>query len=276
MAAVSGQTHSKANSWQSWHERAAAYQQLLTSWPLFTQLADRLIDLLPGPFQGSLIDLAAGTGLVTERVLRRYPSSHIHLVEPAHAMLTLAQQYFGTGVATYVQSSAETVGQRALKADAALCNAAFHLLDENAVLASMNRCLKPGGVFICNLWWHSWQATAGPDYTSAWKPLIEEALTVLDEVHGSWPAPSSTRVRTESVLHAAARSHQFSLEQIVTDTDEVTNRFFIDFAAMSPTFLGHLPTERRTAVIFYAQERAVTPVQLQTTRLVFRRAPDAG
>ena len=119
--------HSREMTWQSWHDRAEAYHRLLASWPLFSHLADRLIDLLPHPIQGPLIDLAAGTGLVAERVLDRYPQAQVQLVEPAQAMLTLARQRLGTRVTRYVQSAAETVGQLSVQADAVVCNAALHL-----------------------------------------------------------------------------------------------------------------------------------------------------
>ncbi len=256
---------------QSWHERAAAYHHLIASWPIFSCLADRLIDLLPQPFQGSAIDLAAGSGLVTKRLLDRYPHAHVQLVEPAAAMLALARKQLGTRVASYSQLPAEEVGTLTTRADVVLCSAALHLLDEAKVFTGLACCLPPGGLFVCNLWWHSWEPTVGPDYTSVWQPLVEQALADLNEPRGAWPQPSPLRVRTEAGIRAAAHAAQLTLETIITDTDTVTNRFFIDFAAMSATFLGHLSDSQRATVIARARERANTPVQVQSTRFVFRR-----
>ena len=258
-------------SWQSWHERTAAYHHLIASWPLFSCLADRLIDLIPQPFQGTAIDLAAGSGLVTERLLSRYPQTRVQLVEPAAAMLALARKQLGTRVSDYTQLPAEEVGALTTRADVVLCSAALHLLDEAKVFIGLTQCLKPGGLFVCNLWWHSWEPTVGPDYTSVWQPLVEQALADLNEPRGTWPQPLPLRVRTEAGIRAAAQAAQLTLETIITDTDTITNRFFIDFSAMSATFLDHLSASQRATVIARAREGANTAVQVQSTRFVFRR-----
>ena len=258
-------------SWQIWHERAAAYHHLIASWPIFSCLADRLIDRVPKPFHGTAIDLATGSGLVTERLLSRYPQAHVQLVEPAAAMLALARQQLGTRVSDYTQLPAEEVGTLTTRADVVLCSAALHLLDEAKVFTGLMRCLKPGGVFVCNLWWHSWEPTVGPDYTSVWQPLVEQTLSDLNKPCGTWPQPLPARVRTEASIRAAAHAAQLSLDAIITDTDTITNRLFIDFAAMSATFLAHLSVSQRATVIARARERANTSVQVQSTRLVFRR-----
>ena len=264
-------TNPNAQSWQSWHERAAAYHRLIASWPIFSCLADRLIDLVPKPFHGTALDLAAGSGLVAERLLSRHPHAHVQLAEPAAAMLALARKQLGMRVSDYSQLPAEEVGTLATRADVVLCSAALHLLDEAKVFAGLTHCLKPGGLFVCNLWWHSWEPTVGPDYTSVWQPLVEQALADLNKPRGAWPQPLPLRVRTEAGIRAAAHAAQLSLEQIITDTDTITNRFFIDFAAMSATFLAHLSASQRATVIAHARERANTPVQVQSTRFVFRR-----
>ena len=70
----------------SWQERAQAYQAMTERYALFTHLSERLVDLLPMPFTGTVIDLAAGAGLSTACVLERHPGAQVYLVEPAQAM----------------------------------------------------------------------------------------------------------------------------------------------------------------------------------------------
>ena len=92
----------------SWHERARAYHTLTNTQPVFQAMADRLIDLLPAPFNGTAIDLAAGAGLVSELLLSRWPQARVYLVEPAQAMLDQALQRLAHHRIGWTRLQAET------------------------------------------------------------------------------------------------------------------------------------------------------------------------
>ena len=78
---------------QSWHERAHKYQQLTERWPIFTNMANRLLDYLPNEFNGHALDIAGGSGLLAKQLLDKFPNAQVTLVEPAENMRELAQQY---------------------------------------------------------------------------------------------------------------------------------------------------------------------------------------
>ena len=126
----------------SWQERARAYQELTDRWSIFGRLAERLIDLLPSPVEGPIIDLAAGAGLLSARLLHRHPQAQVYLVEPAEAMLELAVRRVGSRSIGHARMSAAQVDRVPLRAGAVLCNAAVHLVDETAVFPSVARVLK--------------------------------------------------------------------------------------------------------------------------------------
>ena len=126
----------------SWQERARAYQELTDRWSIFGRLAERLIDLLPSPVEGPVIDLAAGAGLLSARLLQRHPQAQVYLVEPAEAMLELAVRRVGSRSIGHARMSAAQVDRVPLRAGAVLCSAAVHLVDETAGLSQRGSCAQ--------------------------------------------------------------------------------------------------------------------------------------
>src|SRR5438128_492283 len=74
-----------------WSARAPAYDTLCRRWPIFADLSERLIDLLPANLLGTVLDIGAGPGLTSERVLARHPRCDVVLVDPSEAMLEIAR-----------------------------------------------------------------------------------------------------------------------------------------------------------------------------------------
>ena len=263
---------------QSWQDRALAYQQFAEQWSLFPRLASRLVDLIPASFSGIVIDLAAGTGLVSACLLQRYPPACVYLVEPAEAMLALALPQLGERVIGYAQLRAEEIGTLSIQADVILCSVAMHLIDEAQVFPGIARCLKPDGLFIFNLWWHSWEPTAHINPGPQWRAVLEQSLREFaeqpesDEPPAPLPAPSQPRLRTLNEMTQAAQQAGLTIVQTYTDTDHVPLRFFIEFSAMSTSFLGQLAPARRAAILQHACIRASQTVEIKTTRFVLQRS----
>jgi SAM-dependent methyltransferase len=259
----------------SWEERARVYQQFTEQWSLFPQLANRLVDLIPAPFSGTAIDLAAGAGLVSGCFLQRHPDARVYLVEPAEAMLALALPQLEDRVIGHAQLRAEEIGTLSIQADVILCSVAMHLIDEVQVFPGIVQCLKPDGLFIFNLWWHSWEPTAYINPGPQWRAVLEQSLAELvepNELPVPLPAPSQPRLRTLSGLTQAAQQAGLTIIQTTTDTDQVPLRFFIEFSAMSAGFLGQLSPARRAAVLQHACARASQTVEIKTTRFVLQRS----
>lgn len=254
----------------SWQERACAYQGLTEHWSIFDRLADRLIDLLPSPVESPIIDLAAGAGLVSDRLLRRHPQARVYLVEPAEAMLRLAVQRVGDRSIGRAQVSAAQLDRVSIQAGAVLCSAAVHLVDETEIFPSVAQVLKPGGRFIFNLWWHSWEFTAHIDPGPRWRALLEQAMSELGE-SVALPAPARSRIRTHRGLSRAAQQAGLDMVHTQTDTDRLPLSFFLDFTAMSSDFLADLSPSRRAVVFQTARARAGAEVTIKTTRFVLQK-----
>ena len=253
-----------------WQERAHAYQGLTEHWSIFGQLADRLIALLPSSVESPVIDLAAGTGLLSDRLLRRYPRARVYLVEPAEAMLRLAVQRIGNRSIGHAKVSASQLDRMSIRVGAVLCNAAVHLVDETDVFGSVARVLKPGGRFIFNLWWHSWEPTAHIAPGPCWRALLEQAMSELGE-SVPLPVPTRPRIRTPRGFSRAARQAGLDMVHTQTDTDHLPLSFFLDFTAMSPDFLADLSPSRRAVVLRTARARASAKVPIKTTRFVLQK-----
>ena len=254
----------------SWQERARAYQELTERWSIFGRLAERLIDLLPSPVEGPLIDLAAGAGLLSARLLHRHPQAQVYLVEPAEAMLELAVRRIGSRSIGHARVSAAQLDRVPIRAGAVLCSAAAHLVDETEVFPSVARVLKPGGLFIFNLWWHSWEPTAHIDPGPRWRAVLEQAMAELGEA-AALPAPSQPRIRTRHGFSRAGQGAGLDMLHTQTDTDRLPLGFFLDFTAMAPDFLADLSESRRAVVLRTARARANAEVRIQTTRFVLQK-----
>jgi SAM-dependent methyltransferase len=107
--------------------------------------------LRPGPHPGALervlppdaervVDLAAGTGLVTRAVLARpTPPAVVIAIEPDARMLGLVSG------AVAVRGTAEHLPLRDGSVDAVVASSAWHWFDAEAATAEIARVLRPGG-----------------------------------------------------------------------------------------------------------------------------------
>lgn len=87
----------------------------------------------------TVVDLAAGTGLVTRVLLARPTPPAVVAVEPDARMLARVDG------ALRVQSTAEHLPLRAGSVDAVLASSAWHWFDAEVATAEIARVLRPGG-----------------------------------------------------------------------------------------------------------------------------------
>jgi len=237
----------------SWHNRAVAYDAFISRWPLFTDMADQLVDSLPDDYSGHTLDLAGGSGLLSERLLIRHPLARITLMEPAKNMIELAVHRLGNNV-TFVHATAEQLGSHPLSADAVLCNAAFHLMDEEIVFPAIAKVLNPGGICSFNLWGHSFDETAKFEYMVDWLSFVKKAMQEQGEhlpTHSPHIAP---RARSIQGLQSIAERCGLALYKYMITEHRTHARFGIEFAAMSENFLKQLEPQKRLDVINRAIE----------------------
>jgi ubiquinone/menaquinone biosynthesis C-methylase UbiE len=258
---------------ESWNQRARAYKALTDEWPIFTSLARRLIATLklPEDSSQSIIDLASGSGLVSELLLRQAPAAVIHMADPAEHMLDLAQRIFGDRVASYHLKAGHELAELNLQVDAILCNVAFHLMDEKQVLQAASRSLRAGGCFITNLWGHSFAETADEDRSRDWRPVLSQLIKEFGQPAPTWPAPQRARCRSREGLRRAAEEAGLTLELCEVDEDIVSANFSIAFLAMYDDWPGRYAPEIRAGILGRAMDLFCQDEPCLTARLCFRK-----
>jgi tRNA (cmo5U34)-methyltransferase len=121
--------------------------------PGFDAFYGAAVDALGPLAEGSLeriLDLGAGTGLLTAMVAESYPAARFELLDGSPEMLDEARQRLGERVvAVYVQDMAAELPQGPFDAVVSAL-AIHHLEDENKKLlfARVHEALRPGGVFV--------------------------------------------------------------------------------------------------------------------------------
>ena len=137
---------------ETYHRVRPPYSQTLLD------RAEEVLKLDPG---ASVLDLAAGTGRLTQELGRRF--AHVVAVEPDERMRAVHGKA--------LEGSAEAIPLDDASVDAVFVGEAFHWFDPAAAIAELARVLRPrGGLAI--FWTHWWETEP---------PLPEPALELLRE-----------------------------------------------------------------------------------------------
>lgn len=130
---------------------AAAYDQARAKLiPCFTQLYNTAVSLLPAG-TAHVLDLGAGTGLLSHFVRQRFPDAHLAMIDSSEPMLAQAQQRFTRDPHTAFFLGDYTVHPWGSEYDAVVSALSIHHLSDNAkgaLFARVLAALKPGGVFV--------------------------------------------------------------------------------------------------------------------------------
>jgi tRNA (cmo5U34)-methyltransferase len=108
------------------------------------------IDLVPARAK-TILDLGAGSGLLTVLIRARFPEAHIHLIDFSAPMLALARERMaGDAKVTFHQTDylAEPLPRDLC---AVVSSLSIHHLDDDgkrAIFRRAHAALKPGGVFV--------------------------------------------------------------------------------------------------------------------------------
>ena len=237
----------------SWHERAHAYHQLIERWPIFTNMANRLLDYLPDDFNGHALDIAGGSGLVAKRLLEIFPDAQVTLVEPAENMRILAHRNLGSQI-DILNSTSDDLKKHSLSANAALCNASFHLMNEETTLPSVAGVLKKGSVFIVNCWGHSFKEAKALNRKIDWMNFIDQALGERNLPLMNCPLKTTPNIKSTQDLEIIGKRCGLRLVEADIVTTEIETQFNIEFAAMSSNFLNEIENDIRQQII----DRAIT------------------
>lgn len=101
--------------------------------------------------EGTVLDLASGTGILTKEILRSNHCGTTIAVDKSESMLRFAQSKVRG--AHYVRSAAERLPFAVDAVDAAFCGfGLMFFVDLDEALIELHRVLKPGGTFRFSVW----------------------------------------------------------------------------------------------------------------------------
>lgn len=131
---------------QNYH---AERRRIVPCFEQFYGTAVAMLGLRVGPIE-RVLDLGAGTGLMSEAVLGRYPHAEVTLLDGAAPMLEQARERLSGARATFVVADLRDELPEG-QFDAVVSALAIHHLehlDNRALLARVAAVLRPGGVFV--------------------------------------------------------------------------------------------------------------------------------
>ncbi len=237
----------------SWHVRARAYDKLTKRWPIFTDMVSRLLEIIPEGFDGHALDIAGGSGLLAEHLIRKNPNARVTIVEPAEGMRALASQHLGDQVEVK-DATSDNLNKLKLTADAALCSASFHLMNEKTTLPSVASVLKKGSVFAVNCWGHSYDETIDLEQKVDWMQFVNQALSEFNLPPMIRSDKNPTRIKSKEGLRKIGKSCGLHLCETKIVTTQIKTQFSINFAAMSLNFLDQVEKDIREQIIARALE----------------------
>ena len=146
---------------------ASGYHQGRLAYPdgLYDELFARL------PAAPSVLEIGAGSGLVTQALLKRNPSRLV-AVEPHPALVSFTERRLSDPRLTMVaEPFPET--QVSGEFDLIACAAAFHWMEPKSALARVKELLSPHGLWA--MWWHSYRNPGrGDELADLITPLLRE------------------------------------------------------------------------------------------------------
>jgi len=258
-----------------WEARAPAYDRLCRRWEVFSQLSNRLIDLLPADLHGPVLDIGAGSGLTSELLLARHPDCEAILIEPSEAMLAIARRHLAGRRAQFFGTGLDAAPVRDLHAVAAVASASMQFLEFDPAFGRLAEAIPPGGYVAFNLWWHHWEETADIKWT-VWEAIARDACLGAGLPPPDPPAAGPPKAKTRVELTNATSRHGFELVFKHRDEDSSPVSYGVDFAAMDTHWpLKGIGPETRQALLTKMHELAQGRFDtLVSTRFLFRKTDD--
>ena len=185
---------------------------------MFGPFAEDLAERLSQVRAGRLLELAAGTGIVTRALVRTLrPAVEIVATDLNPAMLKQAKTHSGVERVTWREADAQALPFPDAAFDHVLCQfGVMFFPDKPAAFRQARRVLRPGGRFLFNVW---------GDRTGTPRRLVEEAVgRALGRDPASLVAPEYNDVATVKAALAAAGFTHAGAESVTKETRSASAR----------------------------------------------------
>ena len=155
--------------------------------PCYDAMYRRTTDLIPAK-PARILDLGAGTGLLSVFVRSWYSTAHIHLMDVSEPMLEIARERLGADPKVSFEVADYASAPLPQDQDAIVSALSIHHLDnaaKQALFAKIFTALRPGGVFV------NAEQVAGPTpaidalYKKLWLEQVREAGATPQQIADS-------------------------------------------------------------------------------------------
>jgi tRNA (cmo5U34)-methyltransferase len=155
--------------------------------PCYDAFHRRATDLIPGSAR-RILDLGAGTGILTQFVRKWYPEAHIHLMDFSEPMIELARKRLAADPNLTFEVADYLTAPLGENYDAVVSALSIHHLedaDKQTLFHKIFAALRPGGVFV------NAEQVAGPTpvidalYKKLWLEQVREAGATPQQIADS-------------------------------------------------------------------------------------------
>ena len=218
--------------------------------PFFREVNSWLVDHAALQRGWRVVDVACGSGLVTELVLERVRGARDALVVALDvsgaALADVKERFAGTGGALLelVQARAEEMSLSVRQAmDAVVfCNGIHYIADKRRLLREVRQTLRPGGTFAFNT--SFFEGAHLPETLTFYRRWMLRALRTLKTRYGLTPDRTKVTARqqlTPAEYRAALEAEGFTVlvEEVVTAT--LDEQGWVDISRFADFVEGALP-----------------------------------
>ena len=219
--------------------------------PFYQKLTDRLIELAEVKDGERIVDLACGTGLVTQRImanLRGARDTVIIGVDHSAAALKQAVEELKDvrdSAVGFVQSQVEQVADAIKeKVDTVFfCNAIHYVPDKGGLLDSIASTIKPGGKLVFNTSFYDGPIEEGTQLF--YRKWMFKAYRILRREHGlsikRLDKVESRKQLTAEEYKTLVEGHGFRISKQEVDRVSVPLQGWLDISAFSDFIEGAMP-----------------------------------